>query len=291
MATKRLPVFQNKNAEQAKRAEQNVDDELRSLGIEISKSLPTYDVPLRLISPNENNPNEMDDSTFNRLVKEIEETGFVSPIQIVPAQGGKYKIIGGEHRWNAAKILGWEKIPCNILVDEKFLDPDLRELLTVRLNVIQGKLNPEKFLKLYKRHAQKYGVDQLKSLFGFTETDAWAKLTKGVEQAVADTGIGGKQLLQELAKRSRKTKTVDGLGKTLKDLFKQYGSDLKHSFMVFVYGGKRHLYVTLDDGTFSSLEKMIDTCRRKNLDINRILNKILLLPIDSLDLGESDGGN
>lgn len=263
------PAFENLESEKDK-------EELRNLGIELSKTLPTYDVPVCLIAPSERNPNEMDDVTFNRLVKEMEETGMVSPIQIVPAEGGKYRIIGGEHRWNGAKVLGWEKIPCNILTDERFLDPDLQELLTVRLNVITGKLNPEKFLKLYEDKAKKYGAEQLQSLFGFTSTDAWSKLTKGVTEAIGKSGIGGKQLLADLQKKSSKTKSVDGLGRTLKELFKQYGSDLRHSFMVFTYGGKKHLYIIMNDETLAAMEKVLSVCRSNDLDINSVLNEHLL---------------
>jgi hypothetical protein len=251
------------------------DDKLRSLGIELSKKLPTYDVPIDLIEPNEFNPNEMDDATFNRLVQEIDETGFIDPIQIAPSEGGKFRIIGGEHRWQGVRTLGWDKIPCNILLDEKFVDVDLQELLTVRLNVIRGGLNPEKFLKLYEKRVSKYGAEQLQALFGFTSTDAWEKITRGVQDTLEKSGIGGEGIVKEFVKKTKKTKTIDGLGSILKSLFKKYGSDLEHSFMVFSYGGKQHVYIVLTDKALSELEKIIKHCRDKNVNINDVLNPLL----------------
>lgn len=254
---------------------QPVSDELRALGVELSKTLPTYDVPIDLVTANEWNPNEMDDATFNRLVQEIEETGMVSAIQVVPAPGGKFVIIGGEHRWQALQSLGWEKVPCNILTDERFLDVDLQELITVRLNVIQGRINPDKFTRLYEKRVEKYGADQLKELFGYTSSDAWNKVTKGIEKAVEETGIGGTGLLNELKKRTKHVRSVDGLGRVLQQLFKQYGSDLKHSFMVFTHGGKRHLYVILSDAAMAELDKIVDECRKNDWDINDVFVNML----------------
>lgn len=239
----------------------------------LSESLPTYDVPVSLIQPNDFNPNEMDDVTFNRLVEEMETTGMISAIQIAPSDGGKFRIIGGEHRWFGAKTLGWDVIPCNILTDEKFMDEDLQKLITVRLNVIQGKMNPEKFTRLYEDVVDKYGADQLQSLFGFTSSDAWSKLTKGVQQAVKSSGIAmNAEMEKELKEKTNKVKSVDGLSAVIKSLFKKYGQDLQHSFMIFVHGGKHHLYVTMSDGVYDDVSSIVDFCRENEVDINDVLS-------------------
>lgn len=248
-----------------------LSDELRVLGVTLSKSLPTYDIPIDLVAPNNFNANEMNDPTFNRLVQEMEETGMIDPIQVVPAVGGKFVIIGGEHRWAGARSLGYETIPCHILTDEKFLDEKLQKLLSVRLNVIKGKMNPEKFTALYEEMAKEYGTEQLQALFGFTESDAWKKLVKGAEDALTKTGVGGPALAAEMKRRSKKVKTVDGLSSVLNSLFKKYGNDLENNFMVFVFGGKEHLYVIADGRVQSALEEIKEACREGGLDINEVL--------------------
>jgi len=248
-----------------------IDESLRLLGIKLSKKLPTYDVPMDLIACNTWNPNEMDDPTFNRLVQEIEDVGFINPIQIVPCEGDKFLLIAGEHRWGAVRTLGWPTIPANIIMDERFIDDELQKLVTVRLNVIAGKLNPDKFIKLKEEVAKKYGEDQLQALFGFTDTDAWRKLTKGVVEAVEKTGTAGKAVAGELKKRTGKVRTVDGLGALVSKLFKKYGNDLPHSFMVFSFGGRDHLYIIANDEMMQAIEVIKDGCRKKDLNINDVM--------------------
>lgn len=249
----------------------SIDESLRLLGIKLSESLPTYDVPVDLILCNTWNPNEMDDTTFNRLVKEIEDVGFIDPIQIVPHKGDKFLLIGGENRWAAVRTLGWSTIPANIIMDERFLDPMLQKLVTVRLNVLAGKLNPDKFLKLKEEVAKRYGEEQLQALFGFTDTDAWRKLTKGVIEAVEKTGVAGKMVAGELKKQSGKVRTVDGLGVLINKLFKKYGNDLPHSFMVFSFGGKDHLYIIANEEMLRAIDVIKDACRKQDLNINDVM--------------------
>lgn len=267
MGKKKPPKFVDKKSS----SETGISEELKALGLELSKTLPTFDVPIDLVEPNEFNPNEMNDPAFNRLVEEIENTGMIDPIQIVPKEGGKFRIIGGEHRWAGCRSLGWDTVPAHVLTDGRFADEKLQKLLTVRLNVIKGKLNPEKFTKLYEEMASSYGADQLQALFGFTESDAWNRVVKGVEEALESTGVGGKALAGELKRRSKKVKTVDGLSSVLNRLFKKYGNDLEHSFMVFVFGGQEHLYVIADDRIQGSLEEIKKACREQELSINDVL--------------------
>lgn len=270
----------------------NFDEQEDSVSdLKPSEILPTYDVPIRLIEPNEFNPNEMDDDTFNRLVEEMENTGMISAIQVVPAEGGKFRIIGGEHRWFGAKTLGWETVPCNVLTDEKFLDDDLQKLLTVRLNVIQGKLNPEKFTKLYEGMVDRYGADQLKALFGFTSSDAWGKLTKGVQDAVEMSGVVDPAMVKELEKKTKRVKSVDGLSAILKTLFKKYGQDLQHSFMIFVHGGKRHLYVTMNEQVQKSVGLIVDHCRKYEKDINEVIGGAMLSVAENLTGDRDEEGS
>ena len=215
-----------------------IDESLRRRGIELAKDLPTYLVPIDLIEPNDWNSNEMTDDEFNRLAQELEETGFIDPIQIAPKAGSnKFVIIDGENRWSGAMVLGMEKVPCNILLDEKFADDDLRKFLTVRKNVLKGKQNPEKFQKQYKEMLKKYGDEQLQVLYGYTSSDAWKKITQGVQESLVKSGVG-KTMANEFKKRTKKAKSVDALGSILNKLFRKYGSDLPHNFMVFTYGGK-----------------------------------------------------
>jgi len=195
---------------------------LKNLGV-TPTDLPIFDVPIDLLIPRHDNANEMDDSTFNRLVEEISEVGFLVPLQIAPALGNKFSIIGGRQRWDAARTLGYEKVPC-VMVE---LEEDLQLLVSVRLNVIHGNLNPDKFRKLYDQAVKKYGKEQLKELFGFTDSDAWNKLIGDVASSLKESGIPA-ETVQKIAKKARKVRSVDGLGKILRKFFEHHGDDLKY---------------------------------------------------------------
>src|SRR3972149_8307446 len=58
--------------------------------------------------PSDWNPNVEDLATFNELVENIRQVGMVDPIQVVSLGDDKYRIVGGEHRWKAARLAGLE---------------------------------------------------------------------------------------------------------------------------------------------------------------------------------------
>ncbi len=226
-------------------------------------------ISVEQIVPNTWNPNVMDDATFNRLAAEIEEVGFIDPIQVVPIENGKYMIIGGEHRWRVAKVLGIKEIPCVVLTDTKFQSQELQKFITVRLNILHGKLDPEKFVNLYKEMAEKYGDEELRNLMAFTDESAWNKLVKGVRDALVDSGLS-QELIEKFDETSKEIKTIDNLSMILNQLFLQYGEDLKYNFMVFVYGRKEHLYISCTSDVYNMVSAILDKVRAEQVDINDV---------------------
>ena len=58
----------------------------------------------------------LSETLISRLVQSIQTLGFLDPIMVVPEkEGGYYEVIDGQHRLEAAKIAGLEKIPAFIL--------------------------------------------------------------------------------------------------------------------------------------------------------------------------------
>lgn len=230
----------------------------QKMGLKLSKALPTYDVPVDLIEPDPDNPNYMDDDAFNQLVRELEENGCIVPIQLAPYPGKKFRLVGGEHRWRGAIALGWKTIPANIIMD--LVDDDLRSFLVVRLNVLSGKIDREKFVKLYTEKAKRYGHDQLKVLFGYTDTGAWNKLTSGMVKAIASADIGGKgrsaSIAKELEKRTKGVKTADGLARAISELMQNHGVD-RNSVAIFSNGGKKHFHIAMSDRLIGLMEKLM----------------------------------
>lgn len=243
----------------------------QKMGLKLSETLPTYDVPVDLIEPDPDNPNYMDDETYNQLVSEMEENGCIVPIQLAPYPGENFRLVGGEHRWRGAVTLGWNTIPANIIMD---LDDDMRSFLMVRLNVIAGKIDSEKFVKLYTEKSRKYGHEQLRVLFGYTHTGSWNRLTSGIVKAIASSDIGGKErsasIAKELEKRTKGIKTPDGLARVISDMMQNQGAD-RNSFAIFSHGGKKHFHIAMSERLVGAIEELMKIAEGKNLPTVDIL--------------------
>ena len=66
---------------------------------------------------------QLKEEEIDTLKKSIGEIGLITPIA-VQERGGKYLLIGGEHRYTACKQLGFKTVPCNIIPREYEDDED-----------------------------------------------------------------------------------------------------------------------------------------------------------------------
>lgn len=221
-------------------------------------------IPVSKIVPSEDNPNEQDSETFNRLVKSIEAEGEVDENIIVIPFGDKYKIVGGEHRWKAAKIAGIEEIPAVV----KDYTEDERKFQLVKRNAIRGKLNPTKFLNLYNDLEEKYEKEVIADMMAMDETEI-DKMIHQVRESLPD------ELKKEFDKAKHEIKTIEDLSIILNTLFTKYGDTLDLNYMVFDYGGKDHLWVRCNKQTWDSLQVIIKKCEEEKKDINEVINALL----------------
>lgn len=95
-------------------------------------------VALDRIVPNPWNTNQMDSSLFNKELSSLKKWGQVAPIT-VRTRGSDYEIIDGEHRWKAARQLGWKEILVWDVGDMS--DADAKQLSLV-LNRLHGVDDP-----------------------------------------------------------------------------------------------------------------------------------------------------
>lgn len=230
-------------------------------------------IPVELVHENDFNPNEMDDATFNRLSQEIDDVGFIEPLQVVPMEDGTYLIIGGAHRFQVAKSKGWKRISCVILSHARWASDDLRKFETVRLNVLHGKLNPTRMAKLYDEMAAKYGSEALQGLFAYVNSDEWDKTVKKIGRSLAKSGLP-KDVVDKFDAAAKEMKSVDDLSTILNTLFSQYGDTLQYSYMVFTYGNKDHIYVAMDKTTKRTMDAVLKHCKEQQVDINSVIGPL-----------------
>ncbi len=232
-------------------------------------------LPVDLLVPNTWNVQEEDELTFQRLVDEIkpDSTGFVETVSVIPMEDGTYRILHGEHRWRAAKAADLEEVPCLILKGEKWRDEDLQKFVSVRLNVIRGKTDPEKFLKLYNEMVAKYGAEALRGLMGYTDQKAFSKLVDGVKRGMKKSM--SKEMSEEFNERAREAKSIEDLQKILQTLFTKHGDTLQYSFMVFTHGKQQHLYINTDRKMWRAMGKVTEYCKATSTDINLFMGPII----------------
>jgi hypothetical protein len=208
------------------------------------------------IRPNPWNPNQMKDKEFDRLVREIEESGMISPLQVVPMSddsGTYFRIIGGEHRYNACKVLGYTTIPCVVLHGEDWQDEERQKFVTMRLNVIKGGLNPEKMLKLYEDVAKGRDAADMADMLGYTDKDVWDKTVKAFMKDVDTTGLPAKakkEIKKQIAELANEVKTVESLSSILHKIMKKYGSTVDKNFIFFNQGGQEHIMLSVSPETW-----------------------------------------
>jgi len=225
-------------------------------------------LPVERLVMNVFNPNEMDERSFNGLVASIEEEGWTNPLQVVPRGEDLYSVVAGHHRLEAAKVLGQPTVPCVLLDPEKF-DEDRQKWVMVKDNVLQGKLNPAKFARLYEEMVQKYDAEVLQSLMGFTSEDAFAKVYKGVKDALP------KELQDALEDVKDEIRTIDDLSLVLNRLFRDHGETLPSNMMVFSWAGKDVLWIRADADLWRLVKGIADEVTATNGDMTQVMKNRL----------------
>ncbi|WP_246096613.1 ParB/RepB/Spo0J family partition protein [Paenibacillus sinopodophylli] len=72
-----------------------------------------FEIRTDLIDEDTDQPRyQFDEEALQELMKSIDEIGLLSPIKVRTTPGGRYKIIYGNRRYKASKMLGKATIPC-----------------------------------------------------------------------------------------------------------------------------------------------------------------------------------
>jgi len=118
--------------------------------------------------------------TFNKEhIEEILESfkidGQWHPIILKPNKEGKYDLISGHYRLQAAKELGWEEIEATI----KDLEDVNADVLSLKTNLMHSEMSPTEKGKVINRIITTYGITQreLSKLLGISEAQISKFLT------------------------------------------------------------------------------------------------------------------
>lgn len=208
-------------------------------------TLEVFDLPIALLDNSTENPNAMDEATFDELVEGMRKDGFDEPIHVVPeyledgkTKTGRYIIASGHHRVKAAGVLKMEKVPAII---KEGWDDDARKAALLRRNVLRGKIDPERFTKLYDEMKKRHDPKVLQRMLGITSDAAFKQLYKNATKNLPS------RVKKQLDEAKEEIKSVDDLSSVLNKIFKEHGSELDHGFLTFSFGGKEHHMFKTDE--------------------------------------------
>jgi len=84
-------------------------------GVPAGTPIPTVELGLESIQPSPFQLRRRAAQThIEALADSIRQVGLIEPICVRPLPGGEYQIIAGECRWRAAKLAGFESMPCRV---------------------------------------------------------------------------------------------------------------------------------------------------------------------------------
>lgn len=231
---------------------------------EVAVPEPTM-IPVDQLHASADNPNEQSDAMFAQLVEGIRNYGFLEPLLVMPDEEA-YTIVGGEHRFRAAKVLGMSEVPCHVLPLD---DEDQAKSLIVRHNAVRGKINPQKFTRMFNELANRYGDAAVRRMMGLSDETEFRRLYKDVRKGLPY------EARKKLDAAKGELGDVQDLARVLQRIMAESGSDLDKSFIVFSHGGREHLMVQAEERTWKNLQRIVDECREEGVDVNRRVNQLL----------------
>lgn len=129
------------------------------------EALKVLTLPVGDIFPNPWNVNSMAPADFEKLKKSIARYGLPLPVVVRPHpwETGKWQVVDGEHRWLAAKEIGWSDVRCTI-VD---YDDETAKEAGIVLNGLRGSPDETKLGSLLRELAAKRDEQELRDVMPF----------------------------------------------------------------------------------------------------------------------------
>jgi ParB/RepB/Spo0J family partition protein len=227
------------------------------------------EIPVEHIIPDDLNPNMQDKATLDRLTEMIRQHGFDEPVQVTPRGGPgqdgiqRYDLIGGEHRWIAAKRLAMKTIPA---VVKPPMDEAERRMLMVQRNMVRGDLDRAKFTKLVasleaRTHLQRQAIAEKMGLD-----------SKRAAILLADRAKKDKATVEEAVTKSRgKLVIADNVAHVLRDVLSKQGDRIADGWVFFAHGGKIHLMLQTDDECHKAVQVLCAWAERQKETLNRVV--------------------
>lgn len=120
-----------------------------------------------LVDANSYNPNSMEAEFFEILVQQVKEEGMIQPVLVRPnpEKLGRFLVVDGEHRWQAAKLAAKKKIPVVVVP----YDETRAKVRTLSMNNIRGQNIPIKLARLLVDLHKSHTSEEIRQMTGIGE--------------------------------------------------------------------------------------------------------------------------
>lgn len=132
---------------------QNIDTELKTTAGTLKKEVieqktSSQRLPLESIEPNPGQPRrDFDEKSLAELAESLKQHNIIQPLTVSAIGNGKYRLIAGERRYRAAKLVGLKDVPVYV---RDMGDSDILELALLE-NLQRENLNAIEVALAYKR--------------------------------------------------------------------------------------------------------------------------------------------
>jgi len=248
-------------------------------------------IAIENLEPNSWNPQIMSDAKFNELVEEIREDGFDEPIHVVehpdPVKKAQeiFLIVNGEHRWQAARVLGITEIPC--VIKDGWKDEQTQKIKTVRRNLLHGDLDKTRFTKLvHTLNDTGIPMKDLPGILGFESEEVFR------EKFIAEERERQEQEQEQASKSASdrekdENMVVENLSFILNEIFAEYGETIPQGFMFFWHKNRCHLMVQMDEKLEGLVEAAVKYLRSSGKNVNPLLRRAIEREFDAIQ--QQDG--
>lgn len=135
---------------------------------------------------------KLDEEHVKALAESLKEDGQWDPI-IVRPKDGKYELIAGHYRLEAAKYLGWKEIEATV----KDLSDEEADFLALKTNLMRKNMDEIEEAKIIKKIMDKYDLSQREIARKLGKSDTWVlrrlalvlKITDKVQNALREGKI------------------------------------------------------------------------------------------------------
>lgn len=191
-------------------------------GIKIATDISSNLVDVGALTPNTWNPNRMDNFMRDRLVKSIQDDGFIIPILVRPNtqedSEADFEIVDGEHRWRVGvEHFGMSQVP---IVNLGPISDEDAKAITIKANTLRGEFDSVELAKIVKDLADESGLDLISASLPYTPERLQGMID------LLNTEIGDFDLPSEEDEESEELPTSDASDKPKPtDEFKSFDPD------------------------------------------------------------------